>query len=79
MLRDLPPRLHRLLVTPEREGEKLSGLGQAFEPLDRDEAVDLRQHWPQPRGDVEVLIAAAIRGPDFKNNGDHAPAPRGRH
>lgn len=34
------PGAHRLLVAPEREQEQFAGLGEALEPLDRNEPVD---------------------------------------
>jgi hypothetical protein len=40
---EVAPLLHRRLVAPDGERQDLSGLREALEALDRDEAVDLRK------------------------------------
>jgi hypothetical protein len=55
VLRHLPPGVDCRFVTPEGEREDLARLGEALEPLDRDESVDVVEEWPELGGDIEIL------------------------
>src|SRR5258706_11985232 len=72
MLFELAPLRHRFLIPPEREGEDLSGRGQALEALDRDESVAVVEQRAQRGGGVEVRILLPGVWHDFENDGDHA-------
>ena len=71
MLLELAPAAHRFLVAPERQGQDLAGLREALEALDRDEAVDLREQRPQPRGGVEIGVLAIGPGLGLEDHRDH--------
>src|SRR4051812_43027421 len=51
------PLLDGLLIAPEGEREDLSGLGQALETFDGNEAVNGFEVRPQAGGDIEVLLS----------------------
>src|SRR5262249_56334714 len=71
------PGPHRVLVAPERQGQQLARIGQALEPLDRDEAIDVREVGAQGGGQPEIIVFAPFGGPDLENDGDHShPPPR---
>ena len=69
--REIAPLLHGRLVTPERQRQELAGFAQAFEPLDRDEPVDMLELELQRRGDVEIARLAALGEPDLEDDRDH--------
>src|ERR1700752_4097881 len=69
MLGDVAPGLHSGLVAEERDREHLAFLGQALEPLHRNEPVDLFQVRAQLRRDIEIVVAAGR--PDLEDHGDH--------
>ena len=50
------PAGHCRVILPEGQAEQLVGVSEAAKALHRDEARNLFQLWPQPRGVVEVLI-----------------------
>src|SRR5215469_5969948 len=68
---DLPPLGDRRVVAPERQRQDLARIGQALEPLDRDESVHLFERRPQRRGDVEIFLAALLFWPHFEDHGVH--------
>src|SRR3954471_18268110 len=67
---------HASTAASSRKNDKqhLPFLGQALEPLDRNEAVDLFQMRAKLGGDIEIIFAA-VR-PHFKDDGDHDAEPR---
>jgi len=71
MLRERARGGDRAFVAPEREGEDLAGLAQAFEALDGEEAIDLVEPGPEARGEVEIGAAPSFAGKDLEDDGDH--------
>src|SRR5262249_49167769 len=71
MLRLVAPGLHRLVIPPDRERQKLCRIGQALEALDRDEAVHLLQLLAQRARKPQIIVLAALRRPDFEDDRDH--------
>jgi hypothetical protein len=55
------PGTNRILVAPERQRQQLVRLGQAPKPLDREEAIDALEFWPQRRGQVEIALRSPLR------------------
>jgi hypothetical protein len=68
-------RAHCLLVAEEREGEDLLRVREALETLDGDEAVDLLEHGPETRRDVQILRLPPIGWIHFEDDGDHVFSP----
>src|SRR4051794_20796464 len=76
------PVLHRVapgrngrVVAPERQRQDLALLGQALEPLDRDEAVDGLQDRLQVGREVEISLAVFRLRPALEDHGDHERLP----
>ena len=72
---DVAPRRDRRFVAPERERQELGVVGQALEPLDAEEPVDVLQLGLQLGGDVEIGLLVAVGRPDFEDDGDHGFSP----
>src|SRR5579871_1236440 len=66
-----PPRRDGRLIAPERQRQQLVGVGKALKSFDRNESVHVLQVAAQPRGMIQVVSLAAIRGPDLEDDGDH--------
>src|ERR1700682_5955020 len=71
MLANFAPSRDGLLVAEERQRQDLALLGQAFEPFDRDEAIDGFQDRPQLGREVEIFSLVLRLGPDLEDHGDH--------
>src|ERR1700731_581681 len=71
MLGNVAPCREGLLVAEERQRQDLAFLGQAFEPFDRDEAIDGFQDRPQFGREIEIFCSVLRPGPDLENHGDH--------
>src|SRR5690606_474968 len=74
---EIAPLPYGFLVPPERERKNLSGLAQAFEPLDGEKAVDAVQVRTQRARGVEVVLLPVRVGQDLENNRDHAASSPG--
>src|ERR1700761_3185486 len=75
MLGNVAPCLDRRFIAVERQRQELAFLGQALEPFDRDETVDLLQDRPQLGGEVDIILSVPGLRPDFEDNGDHYKPP----
>ena len=75
MLRHVAPGGDGFLIAKERQRQDLAFLGQALEPLDRDEAVDGFQDRLQFGRKVEIFLLVLRLRPDFENHGDHGHLP----
>src|SRR5262245_46617924 len=71
MLLEIAPLTHRFLVAPEREREDFLRRRQALEALDRQEAVDVGEQRPQPRGGVQIRILLCVLRDAFEDHCDH--------
>src|SRR4051812_28759547 len=71
MIHGVAPRRDRRLVAEEAQRQHFAGIGQALEPLDRDEAIDRLQLGLQPCGDVEIGVALSLGGLDLEDHRDH--------
>src|SRR5205807_2854251 len=71
VLRHVAPRFNGGLIAEKRQRKQFSLLGEALEPLDRDEAVDGFQDRPQPGREVEIVLLMFRLRPDFEDDGDH--------
>src|SRR3954462_12118003 len=65
------PRRHGRLVAPEGEGEELARFGEAFEPLDRQEAIDRVEPGTERGGEIEIMAGLLLARPGFEQDGDH--------
>ena len=72
---EVPPAGNCRLVLEERQGQDLLGIGQALEPLDRDEAFDLVQHRAHFGCDIKVFFLTAVCRFDLEDDGDHVDTP----
>src|SRR3954451_498874 len=75
VLAQAAPLGQRRLVAPDRQRQDLAGLGQALEPLDRDEPVDVGQMAAQLGRHVEIVPAVLGERPDLENDGDQKSPP----
>ncbi len=72
MLRPVPPRIDGLIIPEKRKRKQLSGLGEALESLDGDEAVNSPEVCLQPSRQVQIGVAAAVSAwPDLEDHRDH--------
>src|ERR1051326_7614730 len=65
------PTLDRSGITPERQRQDLAFVGQALEPLDRDETVDFFEFRPQLRGHLEIILPALRDRLDLEDHRVH--------
>ena len=65
----IPPRLHRRLITPKRQRQHPPLIIQTLKPLDRNKAVDLIQQRTQLSSYPKIRIA--IRRLDLKDHRNH--------
>ena len=65
------PLLYCLFVTPKRQRQNLSFVGQACEAFNRDETFDFFEIRPKTRRNVQILLLVARSRDDFKDNRDH--------
>src|SRR5258706_4394253 len=71
MLGNVAPCRDGLFVTEERQRQNLAFLGQAFEPFDRDKAIDGFENRLQFGREVEIFMFVLRLWPDFEDHGDH--------
>src|SRR2546421_681549 len=76
MLLGVAPPVYRFFVPPNRQRQNLAGCRQAFEPLDRHEAVDRFEKWLEPRRRLEISLAPVRTRLDFEDDSDHRCSPR---
>src|SRR5262249_43541743 len=67
----IAPTRHRLLAAPERQRQKLAGVAQALEALDRNKAVNLLELGAQRRCDRKIVFLAPGSWPDLEDHGNH--------
>src|SRR5690606_25436536 len=71
------PAGHGVLVLEEGQRENLARIGEALEPLDRDEAFDSIQKRPQLGGSIEIEGFLPFGWFDLENDSDHDLLPCG--
>src|SRR6266404_4969646 len=71
MLSHIAPCRNGRFIAEERQRQDLALFGQAFEPFDRDKAIDGFQNRLQFDGNVEVFPLVLGLWPDFENYSDH--------
>ncbi len=73
------PAGYGVFVAPDGERQHLVRIGDALEPLDRDEAIHLLERRTELGRVIEVGLALSVGGPDLEDDGDHArPFLRGK-
>src|SRR5467141_211591 len=75
VLRHVAPCRDGGFIAEERQRQDFAFLGQAFEPFDRDKAVDGFEDRLQFGREVEVFFLMFRPWPDFEDHSDHLQLP----